>query len=283
VNRIDLHTHSTASDGTDTPAELMAAAAAAKLEVVAITDHDTTSGWAAAAAALPRGLTLVTGAEISARWFGPARPIGMHILAYLFDPEHPELAGALAAVRESRDRRAEKMIGLLAADGVDITWAEVRDFASGGTVGRPHVAQALVRRGLVKTVSEAFQSEWLGERYRVPKKDLEVFEVLRLIQNAGGVAVFAHPAASRRGPIVSDEFIGQLAEAGLFGLEAEHTDHSPEEAARIRGLAADLGLVVTGSSDYHGTNKTVQLGARLTAPAVLEQIVAATHTPLWTG
>jgi predicted metal-dependent phosphoesterase TrpH len=273
--RIDLHTHSNASDGTDTPAELVRKAAATGLDVVALTDHDTTAGWAEAAEALPEGLELVRGAEISARWFGSDPPIGLHMLAYLFDPGEPEFAAALKEVREGRDHRAEKIVELLAADGVDISWDEVRERAAGGTIGRPHLAQALIRRGLVKTVEEAFQSEWLGERYRVRKKDLDVFEVLRLIRGAGGVAVFAHPAASRRGPIVPDELIVDLAKSGLFGLEADHTDHSPAEVARIRGLASDLGLVVTGSSDYHGANKTVHLGARMTSPEVFEKIVAA--------
>jgi predicted metal-dependent phosphoesterase TrpH len=161
------------------------------------------------------------------------------------------------------------------ADGIDVTWDEILQDAAGGTVGRPHLAQALVRRGLVGTVSEAFEPQWLGRRYRVPKDDLDVFAALRLIRGAGGVPVFAHPRASVRGPIVPDELIVELAGAGLFGLESEHTDHSPEEQAHVRALAGSLGLVTTGSSDYHGTNKTVRLGARTTAPQVLEPIVAA--------
>ncbi|NUT38263.1 MAG: PHP domain-containing protein [Hamadaea sp.] len=273
--RIDLHTHSTASDGTDTPAELIKAAAVAELDVVALTDHDTTAGWTPAAGALPPGMTLIPGAEISCRWFGPDRRIGLHMLAYLFDPEHPAFAAELARIRLARENRAERMVGLIAADGVDITWDEIRAFAAGGTVGRPHIAQALVRRGLVGSVSEAFASDWLGWRYRVPKEDLEVFAALRLIREAGGVAVFAHPRASSRGPIVPDTLIADLAAAGMTGIEADHDDHSPAERAHVRALASDLGLLVTGSSDYHGSNKTVRLGANLTAPAVLERIVAA--------
>lgn len=272
---IDLHTHSSASDGTDSPADLMRAAGAAGLDVVALTDHDTTGGWAAASGAIPPGLTLVPGAEVSCKWFGADKPVGLHMLAYLFDPQAPELAEAFTWVREGREHRAQRMIDLLAADGIDVTWAEVQQHAAGATVGRPHLAQALIRRGLVKTVAEAFASEWLGERYRIPKNDLDVFAALRMIQAAGGVAVFAHPRASRRGPIVPDSLIVELATAGLFGLEADHTDHDPTEAAHIRDLAAQLGLVVTGSSDYHGSNKTVQLGARTTAPAVFEKIAGA--------
>jgi predicted metal-dependent phosphoesterase TrpH len=281
--RIDLHVHSTASDGTSTPSELVAEAAAAGLDVVGLTDHDTTAGWPPAIAARPAGLTIVPGAELSCRWNGgPSswplsgkRPISLHLLAYLFDPVEPGLATELARVRLSRESRAERMVDLLAADGIDVTWDEVLQHAAGGTVGRPHLAQALIRRGLVGTVSEAFEPEWLGRRYRVPKEDLDVFVALRLILGAGGVPVFAHPRASVRGPIVPDELIVEMAGAGLFGLEADHTDHTPQEQAHVRALADRLGLVSTGSSDYHGTNKAVRLGAQTTAPAVLERIIAA--------
>jgi predicted metal-dependent phosphoesterase TrpH len=275
--RIDLHAHSTASDGTSTPAELVGEAAAAGLDVLGLTDHDTTGGWAPAFAARPAGLTLVPGAELSCRWHGTAPPIGLHLLAYLFDPADAELTAALTQVRAARDTRAERMVDLLHADGIDVTWDEVREHADGGTVGRPHLAQALIRRGLVATVSEAFEPQWLGRRYRVPKDDLDVFEALRLVLGAGGVPVFAHPRASVRGPVVPDALIVEMAGAGLFGLEADHTDHSPREQAEIHALADRLGLVTTGSSDYHGTNKTVRLGARTTAPEVLAKIVAAGH------
>ncbi|MFI5906459.1 PHP domain-containing protein [Dactylosporangium sp. NPDC051541] len=275
--RIDLHAHSTASDGTSTPAELVAEAATAGLDVLGVTDHDTTAGWAPAAAARPGGLTLVPGAELSCRWHGGAFPVSLHLLAYLFDPADPELSDALARVRAARETRAERMVGLLNAGGIDVTWDEVRQDAAGGTVGRPHLAQALIRRGLVGTVTEAFEPEWLGRRYRLPKEDLDVFAALRLVVGAGGVPVFAHPRASKRGPVVPDEMIVEMAAAGLFGLEADHTDHSPQEQAEMHALADRLGLVTTGSSDYHGTNKTVRLGARTTAPEVLERIVGAAH------
>ena len=273
--RIDLHAHSTASDGTLTPAELVAAASVAGLDVVGLTDHDTTSGWAAATGALPAGLTLVPGAELSCRWHGVAPGIALHLLAYLFDPAEPRLAAELARVRLARERRAERMVELLRADGIDVSWPDVLADAAGGTVGRPHLARALVRLGLVATVSEAFGPAWLGERYRLPKEDIEVFHGLSLIRAAGGVAVFAHPRASVRGRIVPDSLIVELAAAGLFGLEAEHEDHTPQQRGHIRAMAADLGLVVTGSSDFHGSNKTVALGANLTDPAAYEKIVAA--------
>ncbi|MER7443312.1 PHP domain-containing protein [Micromonospora avicenniae] len=272
--RIDLHAHSTASDGTLSPAELVRAAADAGLDVVAITDHDTTAGWAPALAALPAGLSLVRGAELSCRWFGADPPVPLHLLAYLFDPDHPELVAELARVRAAREARGERIVDLLRADGIDVDWAEILTAAAGGTVGRPHIAQALIRAGLVGTTSEAFGPDWLGERYRLPKEDIEVFHAVRLVRAAGGVPVFAHPRASRRGRVVPDELIAQLAAAGLAGLEVDHEDHSAQERAHVRALAAELGLLVTGSSDFHGTHKTVRLGAFTTAPDVYERLVA---------
>jgi predicted metal-dependent phosphoesterase TrpH len=281
VTRIDLHCHSTASDGTLTPAELMAAGSAAGLDVIAITDHDTTGGWDQAAAALPPGLRLVRGAELSCRWHGKQPPISLHLLAYLFDPAEPRLAADLARLRLDREQRGEKIVARLRADGVPITWDEVYGYAAGGSVGRPHIAQALIRAGLVSTTNEAFASRWLGARYFVPKADLDVFEGVRAVREAGGVPVFAHPRATSRGRVVTDRLIAELADAGLFGLEADHEDHSPAEREHVRALADDLGLVVTGSSDFHGTHKTVRLGAFTTDPAAYEKIVsAATGVPV---
>jgi predicted metal-dependent phosphoesterase TrpH len=275
VTRIDLHTHSTASDGTLTPAQLVAAGAEAGLDVMAVTDHDTTGGWAAAAEHRPAGLSLIRGAELSCRWHGTEPAISLHLLAYLFDPAAPELAAALARVRADRERRGERIVELLRADGVDITWPEVMGYAAGGSVGRPHIAQALIRAGLVATTNEAFASRWLGARYYVPKADLDIFDAVRLVRAAGGVPVFAHPRATRRGRIVPDELIVELAAAGLFGLEADHEDHSPEEREHVRALAERLSLVVTGSSDFHGTHKTVRLGAFTTSEEAYAKIVAA--------
>jgi predicted metal-dependent phosphoesterase TrpH len=281
MTSIDLHCHSTASDGTLTPAGLVRAGVAAGLDVMAITDHDTTGGWAEAAATRPEGMRLVRGAELSCRWHGVEPGIPLHLLAYLFDPAEPVLAGELARLREDREQRAEKIVIKLRADGVPITWEEVYGYAAGGSVGRPHIAQALIRAGLVKTTSEAFASAWLGARYFVPKSDLDVFDAVRAVREAGGVAVFAHPRASKRGRVVPDELIVKLAEAGLFGLEADHEDHSPAERAQVRALAERHGLVVTGSSDFHGTHKTVQLGAFTTDPEAYEKIVsAATGVPV---
>jgi len=224
---------------------------------------------------LPPGLTLVRGAELSCRWYGVEPSIPLHLLAYLFDPESPELEAELARVRAAREVRGERIVERLRADGVDVSWAEIYAAAAGGTVGRPHIAQALIRAGLVATTKEAFAPQWLGERYRLPKDDIDVFHAVRLVRQAGGVPVFAHPRASRRGRIVPDSLLADLAGAGLAGLEADHEDHSPAERAHVRALAERLGLFVTGSSDFHGTHKAVRLGAYTTAPEAYGRIVAA--------
>ncbi|MET8025639.1 PHP domain-containing protein [Streptomyces avermitilis] len=268
--RIDLHTHSTASDGTDTPAELVRNAGAAGLDVVALTDHDSTRGHAEAIAALPEGLTLVTGAELSCRLDG----VGMHLLAYLFDPEEPELLAERELVRDDRVPRAQGMITKLQELGVPVTWEQVARIAGDGSVGRPHIASALVELGVVESVSDAFTPEWLadGGRAYVEKHELDPFDAIRLVKAAGGVTVFAHPAASKRGRIVPESAIGELAAAGLDGLEADHMDHEPATRARLRGLAADLGILATGSSDYHGSRKTCVLGEFTTDPEVYGEI-----------
>lgn len=283
--RIDLHAHSTASDGTCTPAELVRAAADAGLDVVAITDHDTTDGWEPALRALPPGLTLVRGAELSCRWSDGGRPISLHLLAYLFDPADPALCAELARVRASRELRGERIVELLRADGIAVEWAEILASAAGGTVGRPHIAAALIRAGLVTSTTEAFEARWLGERYRLPKEDIDVFRAVELVRAAGGVPVFAHPKATRRGPVVPDSLIVELAEVGLVGVEADHEDHSPAEREHVRSLADRLGLVATGSSDFHGTHKTVRLGAHTTSLKAYERIVAAARgvTPVVGG
>ncbi|MFF4545405.1 PHP domain-containing protein [Streptomyces sp. NPDC001435] len=268
--RIDLHCHSTASDGTDTPAELVCNAAAAGLDVVALTDHDTTRGYAEALAALPAGLTLVTGAELSCRLDG----VSMHMLAYLFDPEEPALLAERELVRDDRVPRAKAMIAKLNELGVPVTWEQVSRIAGNGSVGRPHVASALVELGVVPTVSDAFTPEWLadGGRAFVEKHETDPFEAIRLIKGAGGVAVFAHPAAAKRGRTVPEPRIADMAAAGLDGIEVDHMDHDADARTRLRGLAAELGLLVTGSSDYHGSRKTVALGEYTTDPEVYGEI-----------
>ncbi|MEU3687213.1 PHP domain-containing protein [Streptomyces narbonensis] len=269
--RIDLHTHSTASDGTDSPAELVRNAAAAGLDVVALTDHDTTRGHAEAIRALPEGLTLVTGAELSCRLDG----VGLHMLAYLFDPEEPALLAERELVRDDRVPRARAMVGKLQELGVPVSWEQVARIAGDGSVGRPHVAEALVELGVVPDVSGAFTPDWLadGGRAYVGKHELDPFEAIRLVKAAGGVTVFAHPLAVKRGEVVPEAAIARLADAGLDGIEVDHMDHDEATRARLRGLAKELGLLVTGSSDYHGSRKTCRPGDCTTDPEIYGEII----------
>ncbi|MFD5894465.1 PHP domain-containing protein [Streptomyces sp. NPDC060366] len=271
--RIDLHTHSTASDGTDTPAELVRNAAAAGLDVVALTDHDTTRGHAEAAktlADLDSGLTLVTGAELSCRTDG----VSLHMLAYLFDADEPQLLRERELVRDDRVPRARAMVAKLQELGAPITWEQVARIAGDGSIGRPHIASALVELGIVGSVDEAFSSRWLADhgRVHVPRHELDPFDAVRLVKAAGGVTVIAHPLAVTRGAVVTEAAIARLAEAGLDGVEVDHMNHDEPTRARLRGLAAELGLLTTGSSDYHGTRKTVRLGDYTTDPEIYGEI-----------
>lgn len=271
--RIDLHTHSTASDGTDSPSDLVRAAGAAGLDVVALTDHDSTHGWEEAVTARPAGLTLVPGAELSCAYGG----ISLHLLAYLFDPAHPRLSAELERSRDDRLPRAREMVRRLAADGYPITWADVSGQVGrpGATVGRPHIADALVAAGAVPDRDRAF-AEVLHSRsrYYVGHYAVDALQAVRLVVEAGGVAVFAHPLAARRGRVVSDDVIAAMAGAGLAGVEVDHRDHEEGDRHRLRGLAADLGLVPTGSSDYHGGGKPNRLGENTTDPDAYSALVA---------
>jgi 3',5'-nucleoside bisphosphate phosphatase len=275
--RIDLHTHSTASDGTDAPAALVAVAAAAGVDVLAITDHDTTAGWAEAAAALPAGMRLVRGAEFScvcATGRGD-RDVAVHLLGYQFDPAHPAIVAEQARLRGERVDRLRRMTEKMAADGypvdVDAVFARLPE---GASAGRPHLARALVDAGVVASVTEAFATLlYNGSPYFVPKSDTPVHTAIDMLRAAGGVAVFAHPLARRRGRVVEPSVIVELASAGLAGVEVDHPDHTPEDRELLRALATDTGLAVTGSSDYHGTNKTTPIAAETTAPESLEQLL----------
>jgi predicted metal-dependent phosphoesterase TrpH len=282
--RIDLHTHSTASDGTDTPAELMAAAKAAALDVVAITDHDTTAGWEPALAARPAGLTVIRGAEFSCfHRTAEGRRISLHVLGYLFDPAADALRTERSRLRESRTTRARRIVENLAADGYAVSWPQVLDLAAGGAVGRPHIGRALVAAGAVPDVPTAF-AELLSSRHKyfVPKEDMPVLDAVRMIRAAGGLGVFAHPFARRRGPVVEDTVVAAMADAGLVGIEVDHPDHGPDDRADAGRLAAQLGLVPLGSSDYHGTNKPTPLGACMTSAEALARLLSipAACTPV---
>ncbi|RPE32770.1 PHP domain-containing protein [Kitasatospora cineracea] len=271
--RIDLHAHSNASDGTDSPAELVANAVAAGLDVVALTDHDTVAGYGEAAAAVAgTGLVLVPGAELSCQVDG----ISMHLLAYLFDPAEPAFAAERELVRTDRFRRGRAIVERCRELGAPISWEQVQRIAGDGSVGRPHIASALVEAGVVAGVSDAFTPEWLanGGRADVRKHETDPVVAVRLVRAANGVPVFAHPAADKRGRTVPDAVIAELAAAGLGGLEVDHVDHDDRARARLRGLAAELGLFTTGSSDYHGSRKTVRLGEHTTDPAAYEELLA---------
>ena len=275
--RIDLHTHSSVSDGTESPADLLITARNAGLDVVALTDHDTTDGWALAEAARPAGLTVVPGMELSCRWFPRDQPpISVHLLAYLFDPAHPGFAAERGRLRDERLERGQRIVTALAADGYPVVWEQIVERSGGGVVGRPHVARALVDAAVVGSVDEAFATLLHhGSPYYVAKADTDVREGIALVRAAGGVPVFAHGLATKRGRVVGDDAIAAMAEAGLLGLEVDHPDHAPHERAHLRGVAADMGLIVTGSSDYHGSNKQTPIGACTTDPAQFDALLDA--------
>lgn len=269
---IDLHTHSVHSDGTDTPAALVRAAAAAGIAVVSLTDHDVVSGWAEAGeAGREAGVVVVPGIEVSCSWRG----ISVHLLAYLPDPDDEDLVRELAASRRSRDTRLQAMVELLAADGYPISYEEVlATAASDATLGRPHIADVLVRRGVFGHRDEAFVDVLSSRsRYYVSHAAPDPVRATELVVAAGGVAVLAHPFATKRGRTITDDVVAEMAVAGLTGLEVDHRDHGPAEREHAATLAARLGLLATGSSDYHGTGKQNRLGENTTSPAVLEDIL----------
>jgi 3',5'-nucleoside bisphosphate phosphatase len=275
---IDLHTHSRASDGSDSPTELIANAVAAGLRTLAVTDHDTTGGWDEAAAAVARldvDFTLIRGAEFSCvHHTDDGRRISMHLLGYLFDPESAPLKDERARLRANRLSRGEAIVQNLVKAGYPINWRQVVQIAAGGSVGRPHIAQALIEAGVVTSVNEAF-AELLSSSspYYVRKQDMPVLDAIRLIRQAGGVPVIAHAWARRRGTILDETALATLAAAGMLGIEVDHVDHSADDRIRLREVAGELGVFTTGSSDYHGDRKVVRLGSESTSAEVLEQIV----------
>ncbi|MFK0005588.1 PHP domain-containing protein [Paenarthrobacter sp. NPDC090520] len=269
--RIDLHAHSNVSDGTETPAGVMESAAEAGLDAVALTDHDSTDGWAqAAAAARAKGVAFVPGMEISCR---TELGISVHLLSYLHDPAHPGLLEEITKSRDARLTRAERMVTLLSED-YPLTWDDViHHVAPGATVGRPHIADALVAAGVVADRSEAFASILTSHsRYFVQHYAPDPAIAVELVRAAGGVPVFAHPVAAARGRIVGEQTYREMIDAGLLGLEIDHRDNPEEGRAFLRRLAARHDLLITGSSDYHGTGKPNLLGENVTDPGVLARI-----------
>jgi hypothetical protein len=269
--RIDLHTHTTASDGTFTPAELVRLAAERGLDVVAITDHDTTGGLAEGAAAGEReGVAIVPGIEFSAEYDGTS----LHVLAYWADPEHQELVAELRRLVDTRLRRGELMVEKLRELGYPVSFERVRAIA-GGAIARPHIAQALVEAGVIATERDAFTDAFIadGGRAYVPKHALHPLDALDLIGAAGGACVLAHPGMWKTVGSVPEELIERMAERGMAGLEVDHPDHSPEQRERYRTMAERLDLVATGASDCHGTRyDPVRLGCERTDPDALAEL-----------
>src|SRR5450631_1229510 len=268
--KIDLHAHSTASDGTQSPAAVVKSADEAGLDVLALTDHDTTLGWdEAAASALDHGIALVRGIEISCQHQG----ISIHLLGYLQDPVAPGLLAELDRSRESRGTRAERIVERLSAD-VPLTWDDVLEHIEpGATIGRPHIADAMVAKGIVASRELAFAT-YLGQGspYFASHYAPDPVHAVAMVRQAGGVAVMAHPFASVRGRVVSDAVIETMAAAGMAGLEVHHRDHTGDQVRHGLDLASALGLFVTGASDYHGEGKFIFNGETTTDPEVLQQI-----------
>ena len=251
---IDLHTHTNCSDGTDSPRELVNKAIVQGLAVLGISDHDTTAGWKEATETLRGSLKLALGSEISCL---TTDGISVHMLGLLFDPEHTEMQQVLEETRDGRLPRMRKMIEKMQAEGMDISMADVEQaMPAGATMGRPHLADALVAKKIVKSRDEAFVDLLHNEsRFYVSHAAPTPAEAIALIRRAGGVAVIAHPFASHRGQILKTEDFSELVAAGLNGIEVDHRDQNPDERAMLRSIAKELDLVVTGSSDYHGTGK----------------------------
>jgi len=251
---IDLHTHTTCSDGTDRPRDLVNKAIVQGLEVLGISDHDTTSGWEEATQALRGSLKLALGAEISCL---TTDGVSVHMLGMLFDQNHKEMQTVLEETRDGRLPRMRKMIEKMRAEGMDISIEDVeKAMPVGATMGRPHLADALVAKKIIKSRDEAFIDLLHNDsRFYVSHAAPTPVEAIALIRRAGGVAVIAHPFASHRGQILKPDNFADLVTAGLNGIEVDHRDQNPDERAMLRAIAQELDLVVTGSSDYHGTGK----------------------------
>lgn len=270
---IDLHTHTTCSDGTDSPRELVNKAIAQGLEVLGISDHDTTSGWDEATQTLRGTLKLALGAEISCL---TNDGISVHMLGMLFDPLHEEMQQVLEETRDGRLPRMRKMIEKMRSEGMDISIEDVVSaMPEGATMGRPHLADALVAKKIVKSRDEAFVELLHNDsRFYVSHAAPTPVEAISLIRRAGGVAVIAHPFASHRGEILNAEDFSELVAAGLNGIEVDHRDQNPDERAMLRVIARELNLVMTGSSDYHGTGKLNSLAENHTSREQWEKLEA---------
>ncbi|HEU4399453.1 MAG TPA: PHP domain-containing protein [Actinomycetota bacterium] len=269
----DLHTHSTFSDGTLDPEQVVELAATRDLTGIALTDHDTTEGVERARlAARATGLEVLLGCELSAEQDGGP----VHVLGYGFDPEEPAFAARRAWIRAGRVGRARRMVERLRALGADVDLDRVLELAGSGSVGRPHVAAAMVEAGVVADIEAAFAPEWIGTggRAYVAKDAVGPVEAVELIRGAGGVAVLAHPSLHAGAGAVPEPVIRAMATAGLDGLEVDHPDQAAAERARLRALAGELGLEVTGASDCHGALYGYRLGVERTPDVTVERLLA---------
>jgi len=246
-------------------------AAEAGLDVIALTDHDTVAGHREAAGALPAGLTLLPGTELSCRMEGHS----VHMLAYLFDADNDELAGEMAEIRESRLFRARAMVDRLAELGVPVTWEQVSEIAGGGVVGRPHIARAMIAAGVVSSIEEAFTPEWIGPggRAHVSRYALDPVKAIRLVRAAGGVTVLAHPRGATRGWQVPDDVIADFAAAGLTGIEINHPQQDERERGRLGQLARSLRLAGSGGSDDHGSLTGFRIGTEVAPAGGYEELI----------
>jgi predicted metal-dependent phosphoesterase TrpH len=268
---IDLHTHTTSSDGTDSPFALVKKALSVGVTTLGIADHDTTSGWDEAVTAIQPQIELVLGAEISCL---TTDGVSVHMLGLLFDGEDEQMQNMLRDSRDTRIPRMRKMVELLQADGISISLDDVYAAApTGATVGRPHLADALVANGVVASRDEAFTDLLHNDsKYYVTHAAPTPVEAITTIRSAGGVAVIAHPFASRRGEVITPATFSDLVAAGMHGIEVDHRDHSAAERAQLRDIATELSLVITGSSDYHGTGKLNAMAENTTHPAQWERL-----------
>lgn len=277
-----MHCHTVFSDGTETPYELVRRAKGAGLHGVAITDHDTTAGWPQAQEASGElGLPLVRGTEITAQ----DGDVSVHMLAYQYDPRSRRICDLFRATRAARLARTKKMVALLAKDfpiGWDDVLAQVRE-GDRTTIGRPHIADALVAAGVYPDRSAAFADAVSSRsKYYIPTPSPSTDEVVRAVAEAGGVSVVAHAAdPSRNRTLLSDAQIAHLVDEGLDGIEVWHRGNPPEQRARLLGLAERYGLLVTGGSDWHGAGKPNRLGECLTDDETVAEIVRRGAIPLW--
>jgi predicted metal-dependent phosphoesterase TrpH len=270
---IDLHTHTTASDGTDSPFALVKKALATGVTTLGITDHDSTAGWAEAVTAIQPQIQLVLGAEVSCL---TTDGISVHMLGLLFDGEDEQIQQMLSDSRDTRLPRMRKMVALLQADGFDISLEDVYQAAPDqATIGRPHLADALVAKKIVATRDEAFADLLHNEsKYYVTHAAPTPADAIATIKSAGGVAVIAHPFASRRGQILTADSFQDLVAAGLDGIEVHHRDQNAAEQQVLIEIARELHLVTTGASDYHGTGKLNSMAENTTHPAEWEALEA---------